>query len=207
MIDKSRIMQIACVTMVVGILLLTACGGRTPPAKFYTLQPVEQSSTGKSLPLNVALAIGPVAIPAALDRAEIVTRDAGNAISFSEYHRWAGPLEEDIASVMAQNIATLLESDRVTPFTLENLFFQPTHRVVININRYDSQLAKEFLIDATWSIKDLKSRKLLLIRNSTLREPLASAEYEELVAAQSKALAALSKIIAEAVLESVPENK
>ena len=206
MIDKSRIMQIACVTIIVGVMMLTACGGRTPPAKFYTLQPVEQSSTGKSLPLDVALAVGPVAIPAELERAEIVTRDAGNAISFSEYHRWAGPLEASIASVMAQNIATLLKTERITPFTRENIF-QPTHRVVININRYDSQLAKAFLIDATWSIKDLKSKKLLLIRNSTIRESLASAEYEELVAAQSKALSALSKIIAEAVLESVPENK
>ena len=204
MIDKSRIMQIACVTMVVGVMMLTACGGRTPPAKFYTLQPVEQSSTGKSLPLDVALAVGPVAIPAALDRAEIVTRDAGNAISFSQYHRWAGPLEEDIASVMAQNIATQLETERVTPFTRENIFFQPTHRVVININRYDSQLAQEFLIDATWSIKDLKSRKLLLVRNSTIREALASAEYEELVAAQSKVLAALSQEIAAALIEVVP---
>ena len=204
MINKSRILQIACVTMVVGVMMLTACGGRTPPAKFYTLQPVEQSSTGKSLPLDVALAVGPVAIPAALDRAEIVTRDAGNAISFSQYHRWAGPLEEDIASVIAQNIATQLETERVTPFTRENIFFQPTHRVVININRYDSQLSHEFLIDATWSIKDLKSRKLLLVRNSTIREALASAEYEELVAAQSKVLAALSQEITAALIEVVP---
>ena len=203
MINKSRILQIACVTMVVGVMMLTACGGRTPPAKFYTLQPVEQSSTGKSLPLDVALAVGPVAIPAALDRAEIVTRDAGNAISFSQYHRWAGPLEEDIASVMAQNIANLLDTERVTPFTRENIF-QPTHRVVININRYDSQLSHEFLIDATWSIKDLKSRKLLLVRNSTIREALASAEYEELVAAQSKVLAALSQEIAAGLIEVVP---
>jgi hypothetical protein len=203
MINKSRILQIACVTMVVGVMMLTACGGRTPPAKFYTLQPVEQSSTGKSLPLDVALAVGPVAIPAALDRAEIVTRDAGNAISFSQYHRWAGPLEESIASVMAQNIANLLDTERVTPFTRENIF-QPTHRVVININRYDSQLAKEFLIDATWSIKDLKSKKLLLVRNSTIRESLASAEYEELVAAQSKVLAALSQEIAAGLIEVVP---
>ena len=207
MIDKSRIMRIACLTLVVGVMMLTACGGRTPPAKFYTLQPVEQSSAGKSLPLDVALAVGPVAIPAALDRTEIVTRKAGNEVSFSEYHRWAGPLEADIASVMAQNIATQLETERVTPFTRENIFYQPTHRVVININRYDSQPAKEFLIDATWSIKDIKNNKLLLIRNSTIRESLASAEYEELVAAQSKALAAMSKIIAEAVLESVLQNK
>lgn len=204
MIDKSRLNRIAYVAMVFGVMMLTACGGRSAPAKFYTLQPVEQSSTGKSLPQNVTLAVGPVAIPAAFDRAEIVTRDAGNVLSFSEYHRWAGPLEADIASVMAQNIATRLKSDRITPFTRENLFFQPTHRVVININRYDSQLAGEFLIDATWSIKDIKSRKLLLIRNSTIRETLASAEYEELVAAQSKALAAMSQEIAAALMEVVP---
>ena len=191
-------------TLVVGVMMLTACGGRTPPAKFYTLQPVEQSSAGKSLPLDVALAVGPVAIPAALDRTEIVTRKAGNEVSFSEYHRWAGPLEADIASVMAQNIATQLETERVTPFTQENIFYQPTHRVVININRYDSQPAKEFLIDATWSIKDIKNNKLLLIRNSTIRESLASAEYEELVAAQSKALAAMSQEIAAALIEVVP---
>lgn len=203
MIDKSRIIRIVYVTMIVGVMMLTACGGRTPPAKFYTLQPVEQSSTGKSLPLNVALVVGPVAIPAALDRMEIVTRHAENEVSFSEYHRWAGPLEQNIAAVIAQNVGTLLDTERVTPFTHENIF-QPTHRVVININRYDSQLAKEFLLSATWSIKDLNGNKLLLIRNSITREPLASAGYEELVAAQSKALAALSQEIAAALIEVVP---
>jgi len=203
MIDKSRIIRIGYVTMVVGVMMLTACGGRTPPAKFYTLQPVEPSSTGRSLPLNVALAVGPVAIPAAVDRAEIVTRDAGNQVSFSEYHRWAGPLERSIAAVIAQNIGTQLETERVTPFTRENIF-KPTHRVVININRYDSQPAKEFLLNATWSIKNIDGNKLLLIRNSIIREPLASAAYEELVAAQSKTLAALSQEIAAGLLEVVP---
>jgi len=205
MTEKSRIKQIAFVTMVVGVMMLTACGGRSAPAKFYSLQPVGQSSTGKSLPLDVTLAVGPVAIPAALDRTEIVTRDADNVLSFSGYHRWAGPLEENIASVIAQNVATLLETERITPFTRENIF-KPTHRVVININRYDSQPAKEFLIDATWSIKNLYGKKhnLLLIQNSTIREPLASAGYEELVAAQSKALAALSQEIAAGIIEVVP---
>jgi hypothetical protein len=205
MTEKSRIKQMACVTMVVGVMMLTACGGRSAPAKFYTLQPVEQSSTGKSLPLDVALAVGPVAIPEAIDRAEIVIRDAGNKVSFSEYHRWAGPLEQSIAAVIAQNIATLLATERVTPFNRENIF-QATHRVVININRYDSQPAKAFLIDATWSIKNLYGKKhnLLLIRNSIIREPLESAGYEELVAAQSKALGALSQEIAAGVIEVVP---
>ena len=193
----------ALVAIGAGVLILTACGGRTPPAKFYTLQPVEQAAMGKSLPGDVALAIGPVAIPAGVDRPETVTREADNQISFSDYQRWAGPLRASIASVIAQNVASLLGTERVTPFTRENIFL-PTHRVVININRYDSRLGKEFLMDATWSIKDLKGNKLLLIKNTSVRETLTSAKYEELVAAQSKALATLSTIMAEAVLELAP---
>jgi len=202
MMEKSRITQIAFLTIVVGGMMLTACG-RSTPAKFYALQPVELSSPGRSLPRDVALAVGPVAIPADIDRAEIVTRDAGNEVSFSEFRRWAGPLAKSIASVMAQNISTLLATDRVTPFTRENIF-QPTHRVVISINRYDSQLSKEFLLDATWSIKKLKGSKLLLVQNSIIRESPASSTYEGLVAAQSKALAALSQKIAAALLDVVP---
>ena len=201
--EKSRIFRIAYLTILVVVTMLTACGGRTPPAKFYTLQPVEQSPLGKSMPRDVALALGPVAIPAGMDRDEIVTRDAGNEVSFSEYHRWAGPLQQSIASVIAQNIGTLLATELVTPYTRENIF-QPTHRVVININRYDSQLAGEFLLNATWSIKDLKAKKLLLIRNSIIRESPESATYEGLVAAQSKALAALSREIVAALVEVAP---
>ena len=200
--EKSRTIRIAYLTVCVCILMLTACG-RTPPAKFYSLQPVEQTSRGRSMPSNVALAIGPVAIPAEIDREEIVTRDTGNEVNFSEFHRWAGPLYKSIAAVMAQNIATLLDTDRVTPFTRENIF-KPTHRVVVNINRYDSQLSKEFLLDATWSIKDLKNNRVLVGQNSKIEEALTSAGYEELVAAQSKALGALSKEIATAIVEVVP---
>ena len=78
---------------------------------------------------------------------------------------------------------------------------------MININRYDSQLSKEFLLNATWSIKDLNGNKPLLIRNSIIRESLASAAYEELVAAQSKALAALSEEMAKAILKLVQKGQ
>jgi len=205
MMEKSRIIRIVCVTILAGVVMLTACG-RTPPAKFYTLQPVQQSSLGRSLPADVGLAVGPVEIPAAVDRTEIVTRDAGNEVSFSQYYRWAAPLRQSIASVIAQNIGTLLGTERVTPFTRENIF-RPTHRVVININRYDSRLSKEFLIDATWSIKDLDGNKPLLIRNSIIREPLATSNYEGLVAAQSKALATLSEEMAKAILNQAQKGQ
>ena len=195
--------RIAVVVLLAAVLVLIACGGRTPPAKFYTLQAVEKDSQGQSLSSGVALVVGPVAIPGALDRTEIVIHEAGNAVNFSEFHRWAGPLDQNIASVIAQNMATLLATDRITPYTRENIF-QPSHRVVISINRYESRLSGAFLLDATWSIKDLEGPKELAVQNSKIEEPLTSAGYEELMAAQNKALAALSKKIAMTLVEVVP---
>ena len=202
MMEKSKIARISYITMLAGVLMLTACG-KTAPAKFYSLQPAAQTPLGNTLSPDVALAIGPVAIPGAMERNEIVVYDSGNAVSFSDFHRWAGPLDQSIASVIAQNIGALLDTERVTPFTRENIF-KPTHRVVVNINRYDSQLSKEFLLDATWSIKDLNNIKVLAIKNSKIEETLTSAGYEELVAAQSKALGALSKEIAAEIVKVVP---
>ena len=202
MIEKSRIIRIAYVTLFVGVLMLAACG-RTPPAKFYTLQPVQQSSPGQLLPADVAIAVGPVAIPAAHDRQEIVTRGAKNEVSISKFHRWAGPLQKNIAAVLSQNIGALLGTERITPFTRENIF-RPTHRVVININRYDSQFSKEFLLETTWSIKDIQRNQTLLVQGSIVRKPLASSTYEDLIAAQSQALAVLSEEIAKAFIELMP---
>jgi len=197
--DKSRTIRIAYATIFVGVMMLAACG-RTPPAKFYTLQPVQPSSPGSSLPADVAIAVGPVAIPAAHDRQEIVTRGAKNEVSISEFHRWAGPLQKNIAAVLSQNIGALLGTERITPFTRENIF-RPTHRVVININRYDSQFSKEFLLETTWSIKDIQRNQTLLVQGSIVRKPLASSTYEDLVAAQSQTLAVLSEEIAKAFIE------
>lgn len=200
--QKSKIIRISYITMLAAVLMLTACG-KTAPSKFYALQPAAQTPSGSTLSRDVALTIGPVAIPGAMERNEIVVYDSGNAVSFSEFHRWAGPLDLSIASVIAQNIGTLLDTERVTPYTRENIF-QPSHRVVINVNRYESRLSTAFLLNATWSIKDLEKSKTLLVQSSTISESLTSADYEELVAAQSKALAALSEQIAAAIVEVAP---
>lgn len=175
-------------------MLLSACGS-TPPVEYYTLNPMNEPPIGKALPPDFAITIGPVVIPSMLDRSLIVSRDAENNISFSEYHRWAGSLQKEIARVVAANIGEILGTDWVIPFTQENIF-QPTHRVVINVERFDGRPSDELQLDATWSINALKGKEPLAIHKSSIRQPLTSATYDELVAAHSKALALLSKDIA-----------
>jgi uncharacterized lipoprotein YmbA len=175
----------------IGLLALFGCAGSSPPVQYYSLHPVSQMSGSPSLSPDISISVGPVVIPPSLDRPQIVTRDAQNNVSFSEYHRWAGPLQEDIAAVVAENLSRMLGSERIATFAGQDVF-QPTHRILININRFDSRLAESCMLDATWSIRDLKSKKTVVVRKSTIKAPLSSESYDDLVAANDKALAELS---------------
>ena len=103
-----------------------------------------------------------------------------------------------IAAVLADNISGLLKSERVAPFTREDLF-EPTHRVIVDITRFDGQLDKEIILDVVWSIKKITDNKPLVMRRSFVRETVSSPTYDDFVAAQSKALATLSKEIVDSL--------
>ena len=63
---------------------------------------------------GVALGIGPVALPDYLDRPEIVTRSSGNELSLADFDQWAGRLEDNFTRVLAENLSSILETDRVS---------------------------------------------------------------------------------------------
>ena len=182
-----------------GLMVLAACG-RSSPVAYYTLHPTPTAGAAQTLPADMAICVGPVMIPSALDRQLIVTRDAHDNPRLSEYHRWAAPLQKNIAAVLAQNLSSRLGSERVTAYTAQDVF-PPTHRIVVNINRFDGGLDKDFVLDATWSLKKIGRQPPLEIRRSTIRQPIPAADYNGLVAAQSKALALLSEKMAAAILE------
>ena len=187
-----------------GLMVLTGCG-RSSPVAYFTLHPTPAWGTAETLPPDMALVVGPVMIPAALDRQLIVTRDAHDNPRFSEYHRWAAPLQKNIAAVLAQNLGSRLGTQRVTPYTAEDIF-PVTHRIVISINRFDGALQNHCVLDATWSIKKIGRQAPLEIRRTIINQPLPSADYTGLVGAQSKALASLAEEMATAIFEVLRKN-
>ena len=190
------------VIFLIGVLLLAGCTGKSPKSDFYMLGATSASGPTAALSQEIAIAVGPVTIPAELDRKQIVTRNAGNRVTVAELHRWAGPLQDNIMSVLTTNLATRLGTDRVAPFDRENLF-PFTHRVVLSINRFDGDLAGEILLDVTWSIKKNGNSAPLLVQQSQIRQAVATPNHAGLVAAQSKALAKVSSQIADAIAQLV----
>ena len=200
MTPRSLTLRAACMLAMMGLMMLTACG-RSSPVVYYSLHPApaETAAAAEKLPPDMAVSVGPVMIPAAMDRQLIVTRDTHDNLRLSEYHRWAAPLQKNIAAVLAQNLSSRLGSQRVTAYMAEDIF-PPTHRIVVNINRFDGRLENNFVLDATWSIKKIGHEPPLVIRRTTINQPLPSAGYDGLVTAQSKALAILSDKMASAIL-------
>ncbi|MDT8444897.1 MAG: ABC-type transport auxiliary lipoprotein family protein, partial [Desulfuromonadales bacterium] len=87
-------------------LAVAGCiGKQSPKVTYYSLLSMKQMGTHAAAQTggDQRLGIGPISIPDALKRSQIVTRDAQNIYRFDEYHRWAGVLEKDIAYVLGDN--------------------------------------------------------------------------------------------------------
>src|ERR1035437_9411105 len=88
-----------------------AAGCASSPSRFYTLN---ATATADGSPaLQCAIAIGPVTVPALVDHPPITVQLATNRVAVDEFNRWAEPLNENIARVVAGNLSVLLGTSQV----------------------------------------------------------------------------------------------
>jgi uncharacterized lipoprotein YmbA len=156
----------------------------------------ESSNTGTS-PENT-IGIGPVTLSKMLNRAQIVTRTAPNRVQYDEFHRWAGSLDDNILQVLTENLSSALAPRPVRAFPWGS-YAPPVIRVAVRVHRFEGNLKDNALLDAYWTITDAEADKELLARRSVITEPVESADYDSLVAAQSRAIGTLSDEMAEAL--------
>lgn len=184
--------------LVVPLLLMAGCA-RTLPAQFYVLSPMVQTvveeSTRKCTP-GFSLAIGPVEIPEYLDRPQIITRANEHELTLAEFNKWAEPLDENISRVLKENLANLLYADSFTVHPWRGPR-STDFRLSLDIICFEGSLSESVSLVVRWSIFGGGGRNLLVQKTSSYTEPVASPDYEALVCAQSVALEALSREIAD----------
>jgi len=180
--------------------LLAACSS-TPATQFYKLNslPSGQQENPAVLPgEDIAIGVGPVMLPEFLDRPQIVTRKSQNQLEIAEFHRWAASFPRDFSRVLAKNISTLLPTDRVAVYPWEDTF-SPTYQVKLDVEQFDGQLGEQVFLRVIWSLVGEEEKKELVVRKTLVEEPVLTNDYEGLVAAQSNALATLSREIVEEI--------
>lgn len=176
------------------LLLLTACG-RTVQTKYYLLTPTgggPAGSPGKQLLVSV----GPVSLPAYLDRTRIVTRRNSAELDLADGQRWAEPLQQNFSRVLAEDLYRLMGAGKV--------FVWPTrepaaidYRVAVDVERFDCDDQGEAILTASWSIYGGKPSGLLKTQHSEYKAAIASPDtgYPEKVAALSRVIGLFSRDI------------
>jgi hypothetical protein len=191
-----------CIALVLGSLL-TGCA--TPPTHFYQLEstsppPVSSTTTAKKM----LIGIGPLSLPALVDRKQIVTRGENNAIQLAEFHQWATPLQDNVLSVISKNIAAQHSNTIVRSYPW-SVYGEMDYRVIIDISRFDSQLGKSATLEASWAIMNEKNHTIISNGQTNSQQPLHDGSYDSAVLALNKLLSELSQQLSLA-LHQVPQK-
>jgi uncharacterized lipoprotein YmbA len=100
--------------------------------------------------------------------------------------------------VLAENISLLLATDRVVVYPWE-IDFKPHYRIALDIRYFEGQMGENVLLDVVWRVSGQEGQKAQTVKTSLIKEPVAAADYEALVAAKSQAIAQLSRQIAQEI--------
>jgi hypothetical protein len=186
-------------------LSLAGCLGLGPKpdrSRFFTLSAlpqVEEASVKDSAKLEgVSLGIGPLKFAGYLDRQEIVIRSDQNRIEISENDRWAESLQENFARVLAQDLAGLLQTDRVIAFPWPN-DRKPKYQIDIEVLRFEANRAGDAGLLARWVVIDGGTGKRLSFKESRLTRPAKEKTTDAMAAALSETVGDLSREMAEAI--------
>jgi uncharacterized protein len=173
---------------------MAAAGCASAPSRFYTLNSTARSDGASAT--HYAVAVGPVTIPAEVDRPQFTVQVAPNRVDVDEFNRWAAPLNDNIARVVAGDLATLLGTPRVV--TGSPASFNPDYRVTLDIQKFESVQGKSVQIEAVWVVRK-STDSVSLSGRTTAGGPVSNSSFEALAAAHSRALARVSSDIAAAI--------
>lgn len=175
------------------VLLLAACGS-SPPTRFYALDAPGAAPGVRALP-GPSIAVGPVTVPEAVDRVQLVTRRAANEVRIEEFSQWAAPLGAEIARVVAEQLSLQRPDARIAPSPAAPT--QPDYRVAIDVRRFELVPGEGASIDATWTVS--ADGKVLKSARAAFSEAASDPSMEALVAAQSRGVVRLARDIAAAL--------
>ena len=175
--------------------LLGACSS-TPPLQFYTLGPLAPPPAASApASTGASLVVGPVSVPATIDRLLIV-RLAGSRAEVAEHHRWAAPLKTEIARRVAGDLARRSPYARSVAWPQASIA-EPTLSVPIDVQRFEADGFERVTLEAVWTIR--QAGRDIASRRFSATEAIAAPTFEALASAHGRLVDALAQDVATAL--------
>jgi uncharacterized lipoprotein YmbA len=153
--------------------------------------------------------VGPVTIPEAVDRPQLVVRHNTVRLVALEQERWAEPLREAIPRVLSEVIGSKLPTASVTRFAAAPATTRWDVRVLVNVTRFEAIAGERVIIETHWWLQ-LTDDKTLTEGNSVARVTVQGGpqDYDAIVAAEAAGLAdigaELARVIERQAVRSAP---
>jgi uncharacterized protein len=186
----------------VALLLAAAClEPRAVRMRFYTLPEAPAAGAeGRPLP---SLGLGPVTLPAYLDRPELATRASPERIAYSGEDRWASPLADQVWRALAEDLRTRVPVGAVVPWPWPREQAPPLG-VAVEFRAFEPGPDGAAVLEARWTLSPGAGGPPLASGSLRVREEPATRDAEGAVGALGRALGALSRDVAAAVAALPP---
>jgi uncharacterized protein len=175
-------------------LVLAGCGS-SDHSRFYVLteHPALVARSVSAAP-TTTIALGAVKLPAALDRPQMARRLNSDEISYSEYDRWAGPLDEMFRRVLIADLEGRLPPGMIL---IDNSPTSPANlTIAVDVLRFDANAAGQVTLKARWQMLDRSGSLVGIPRDAMIVKPGSGRDAEAVAATMSGAVAGLGTRIA-----------
>ncbi len=162
-------------------LILSGCGTTSDPTRFYSLQSNSFEPEIAQYSNNFEIAIASVRIPRLIDRPQIVSRLGSFEVKRSEFHQWAGSIQEEIERTISERLKKDLLTDKVHIYP-NQIRPRPALELHINILRFDGELGNQTWLKLNWQLSDKNTRGSSVFGSTELSLPLADNSYSTYVA-------------------------
>ena len=181
-------------TLVNGILagvavLLAGCAGVSD--SYYLLTAAGPAPSGG----GPGIGVGPVSVAEYADRSNLIFQSGPQKLEVAESHHWAGEVRKSVATAMAANLGRQLGTGNVRTYPWER-DDELRYQVAIDIRQFHGTSDGQALLEASWRVYQLPGGRLISARSGTYLELQRRDGFEELAAAQSRALVRLAEDIA-----------
>ncbi|SUX55407.1 PqiC family protein [Chromobacterium vaccinii] len=180
-------------TMFAAAMIAAFAGCASPQSRFYGLDapaaPQAQAQFGKRLLL------GPVSLPAALDRPQLVMDMGGGELKLQEFERWSAPLDRLLAQRLSQGVA------RASGVASVYAYPQPGMdggdlRIAVDVRGLRLKPGQGAALEAAWQLQSAADGKILARGGFSRSQGVASNEPGALLAGLQTLLGGLAADIA-----------
>ena len=192
-------------------VLLSACFAGAKPSTLHSLRPMAQERLGSDFAgWGEMILVMPVRLAPQLQERSLLLRNETGETTASLNHRWAGPLDQEIAETIAVNLKTLLGTDNVGVYPGPR-YGLTRYQLEVEMSGFTSDRGI-FTLQAVYTISDATAKTMLQRKSVHITQAIDKPDLSGYVEAASRSVDQLSRTMAEALIavrqsQPVPKNR